>query len=142
MSEMRYDGKVAVVTGAGQGLGRSHALFLASRGAKVVVNDLGGATDGSGASQTPAQKVCDEISAAGGQAVPNLCYPDDDLALGIRRDRDAWAAGLEVEVAGGRQDEIPHRLRLELVPQILVLRAWRAVASRRGQGRLSRVGPG
>lgn len=71
MSEMRYDGKVAVVTGAGQGLGRSHAMFLASRGAKVVVNDLGGSTDGSGASQTPAQKVCDEIKAAGGTAVAN-----------------------------------------------------------------------
>jgi NAD(P)-dependent dehydrogenase (short-subunit alcohol dehydrogenase family) len=71
MSEMRYDDKVAVVTGAGQGLGRSHALFLASRGARVVVNDVGGATDGSGTSQTPAQKVCDEIRAAGGQAVPS-----------------------------------------------------------------------
>ncbi len=71
MNGLRYEGKVAVVTGAGQGLGRSHALFLASRGAKVVVNDLGGTTDGSGASQTPAQKVCDEIRAAGGQAVPN-----------------------------------------------------------------------
>ena len=71
MSQMRYDGKVAIVTGAGQGLGRSHALFLAQRGARVVVNDLGGTTDGTGASSTPAQAVCDEIRAAGGEAVAN-----------------------------------------------------------------------
>ncbi len=64
-------GKVAVVTGAGGGLGRAVCIELASHGAKVVVNDLGGALDGSGSSTTPAQKVCDEIKKAGGDAVPN-----------------------------------------------------------------------
>jgi (3R)-3-hydroxyacyl-CoA dehydrogenase / 3a,7a,12a-trihydroxy-5b-cholest-24-enoyl-CoA hydratase / enoyl-CoA hydratase 2 len=76
--QIRLDGKVAIVTGAGAGLGRSHALLLASRGAKVVVNDLGGAMDGTGASQTPAQKVVDEIKAAGGQAVADY----NDVANG------------------------------------------------------------
>lgn len=76
--EIRLDGKVAIVTGAGAGLGRSHALLLASRGAKVVVNDLGGAMDGTGASQTPAQKVVDEIKAKGGEAVADY----NDVAKG------------------------------------------------------------
>ncbi len=71
MADVRFDDKVAIVTGAGAGLGRSHALLLASRGAKVVVNDLGGATDGTGSDSTPAQKVVDEIKAAGGEAVPD-----------------------------------------------------------------------
>ncbi len=71
MSEVRFHGKVAIVTGAGGGLGRSHALLLASRGAKVVVNDVGGSLTGEGHSDTPAQKVCDEIKEAGGEAVPN-----------------------------------------------------------------------
>ena len=69
---IRFDGKVAVVTGAGGGLGRVYALDLAKRGAKVVVNDLGGARDGSsGRSQTPAEKVVQEIKALGGEAIPN-----------------------------------------------------------------------
>lgn len=68
---IRYDNRVAVVTGAGAGLGRNHALFLASRGARVVVNDLGGAVDGSGSSATAAERVVEEIKAAGGDAVAN-----------------------------------------------------------------------
>ena len=71
MGDVRFDGRVAIVTGAGGGLGRSHALTLASRGAKVVVNDLGGALDGSGGSSSMADKVVDEIKAAGGEAVAN-----------------------------------------------------------------------
>lgn len=71
MEEIRFDGRVAVVTGAGGGLGKAYALLLASRGAKVVVNDLGGTFDGSGSDVTPAQQVVDEILAAGGEAVAN-----------------------------------------------------------------------
>ncbi|WP_067455142.1 SDR family oxidoreductase [Actinomadura macra] len=71
MSELRYDGRVAIVTGAGHGLGRRHALELAARGARVVVNDLGGDRSGTGASAGPAQQVVDEITKAGGEAVAN-----------------------------------------------------------------------
>jgi NAD(P)-dependent dehydrogenase (short-subunit alcohol dehydrogenase family) len=63
------DGKVALVTGAGGGLGRAHAILLAKEGAKVVVNDLGGARDGTGASASMADGVVDEINASGGAAV-------------------------------------------------------------------------
>ena len=70
-NDLRYDGKVAIVTGAGGGLGRSHALLLASRGAKVVVNDLGGSFTGEGASQKAADLVVAEIKEAGGDAVAN-----------------------------------------------------------------------
>jgi NAD(P)-dependent dehydrogenase (short-subunit alcohol dehydrogenase family) len=69
MADLRFDGRVAVVTGGGRGLGRSYALLLASRGAKVVVNDPGGSLDGEGVDSGPAESVVSEITAAGGQAV-------------------------------------------------------------------------
>ena len=70
--DMRFDGKVAVVTGAGGGVGRAYALELARRGARVVVNDLGGATDGTGSSSAAARKVAKEIEALGSEAVANF----------------------------------------------------------------------
>jgi NAD(P)-dependent dehydrogenase (short-subunit alcohol dehydrogenase family) len=74
-------GRVAIVTGAGNGLGRAHALLLARRGAKVVVNDLGGATDGTGGSPTAAQRVAEEIVAAGGEAIANGASVTDNAAV-------------------------------------------------------------
>jgi NAD(P)-dependent dehydrogenase (short-subunit alcohol dehydrogenase family) len=70
------DGRVAIITGAGRGLGREHALLFAAEGAKVIVNDLGGANDGSGTDATPAEQVVAEITGAGGEAVANA----DDIA--------------------------------------------------------------
>jgi NAD(P)-dependent dehydrogenase (short-subunit alcohol dehydrogenase family) len=71
LSEISFDGRVAIVTGAGGGLGRTYALDLAARGASVVVNDLGGSVDGQGGDDSAAQKVVDEIKAKGGEAVPS-----------------------------------------------------------------------
>lgn len=92
MSQIRYDNRVAVITGAGGGLGKTYALELARRGAKVVVNDLGGSTDGSGAAQSAADAVVNEIKAAGGEAVAN--YDSVSTAEGgnaiIQSALDAW----------------------------------------------------
>ncbi|MBL1235341.1 MAG: SDR family NAD(P)-dependent oxidoreductase [Rhodobiaceae bacterium] len=88
---IRFDGKVAIVTGAGGGLGRAHALELARRGAKVVVNDLGKAADGSAGSEA-ADKVVAEIKAAGGEATANGSSVTDDagVALLVKTAMDAY----------------------------------------------------
>jgi NAD(P)-dependent dehydrogenase (short-subunit alcohol dehydrogenase family) len=92
MADIRFDGKVAIVTGAGGGLGRAHALELARRGAKVVINDLGGAVDGSGGSSEAAQKVVAEIKAMGGEAIANGASVTDDagVAAMIKQTMDTW----------------------------------------------------
>ncbi len=81
MSEIRFDDRVAIVTGAGGGVGRAHALELARRGAKVVVNDLGGSVDGSGGNSEAAEKVVAEIRDIGGQAIANGSSVTDDAGV-------------------------------------------------------------
>ncbi|MEJ7932363.1 SDR family NAD(P)-dependent oxidoreductase [Ramlibacter sp. AN1015] len=87
-----FTGRVAIVTGAGGGLGRQHALALAERGARVIVNDLGGAVDGTGGSATAAQAVVDEIRARGGEALANGASVTDYAAVQqmVQQALDAW----------------------------------------------------
>lgn len=92
MSDIRFDGKVAIVTGAGGGLGRCHALELARRGARVVVNDLGGSMDGTGGNSAAAEAVVAEIKALGGEAIANGASVSDDAGVAhmIRQTMDQW----------------------------------------------------
>ncbi len=89
---IRFDGRVAIVTGAGNGLGRAHALGLASRGAKVVVNDFGGTRDGSGRSLSAAEAVVEEIRIAGGVAIADGADVSDfgQVSAMVDRTTKAW----------------------------------------------------
>lgn len=89
---IRYDGKVAIVTGSGGGLGRCHAIELAKRGARVVVNDLGGSLDGTGAGSEAAQAVVAEIEAAGGEAIANGANVAkyDEVEAMVQQAMDTW----------------------------------------------------
>lgn len=113
---IRFDGKVAIVTGAGGGLGRSHALALAARGAKVVVNDLGVARDGSGSSHSPAEAVVAEIVAAGGEAIANgasVTDPDAVKAM-VAEATDRWGSvDILVNNAGVLRDKTFAKMEIE-----------------------------
>ncbi len=113
---LRFDGRVAIVTGAGGGLGRQHALALAERGARVVVNDLGGARDGTGGSSAAAEAVVEEIRAAGGQAMANGASVTDPVAVQAMVDEamSAWGqVDILVNNAGVLRDKSFAKMTLE-----------------------------
>jgi len=122
MTKLTYDGKVAVITGAGGGLGRQHALLLASRGALVVVNDLGGSIDGAGADASAAQKVVDEIRAAGGEAVANhdsVSTPEGGEGI-IQTAIDAYGrVDIVINNAGILRDKTFHNMTPDLVDPVI-----------------------
>ena len=113
---IRFDNRVAIVTGAGNGLGRAHALLLASRGAKVVVNDPGGAVDGKGGGHAAADKVVDEIKKAGGQAVANYDSVADAKAAAniVKTAVDSFGTvDIVVNNAGVLRDKTFHNMTVE-----------------------------
>jgi NAD(P)-dependent dehydrogenase (short-subunit alcohol dehydrogenase family) len=124
MDPMSFDGRVAVVTGAGGGLGRQHALELARRGASVVVNDLGGAIDGSGGSAGPAADVVAEIEAAGGTATAdtNSVATSDGGAAIIQTAMDAFGRiDVVINNAGILRDKSFAKLDDELVDAVIAV---------------------
>ena len=124
MADLGFDGKVAIVTGAGGGLGRQHALLLAQRGALVVVNDLGGAVDGTGSSATPAEQVVAEIKAAGGEAVADahsVGTPEGGEAI-VQTAIDAFGrVDIVVNNAGILRDKAFHNMDADMIEAVLTV---------------------
>ena len=118
MTDVGFDGKVAIITGAGGGLGRQHALLLAQRGALVVVNDLGGSVDGTGENASAAQKVVDEIKAAGGEAVADhnsVATPEGGAAI-VQTAIDAFGKiDIVINNAGILRDKAFHNMEPDLM---------------------------
>ena len=148
MSDLTFDGKVAIITGAGGGLGKSHALELARRGARVVVNDLGGSVSGEGDNASAAQLVVDEIEAAGGEAVANhdsVATAEGGEAI-VQTALDAFGTvDIVINNAGILRDKTFHNLTPELLEPVIAvhllgafyvtLPAWK-IMRERGYGRV------
>jgi NAD(P)-dependent dehydrogenase (short-subunit alcohol dehydrogenase family) len=122
MADVGFDGKVAIITGAGGGLGRQHALLMASRGALIVVNDLGGAVDGTGSDKGAAERVVDEIKDLGGEAVANtssVATPEGGAAI-VTTAIDAFGrVDIVVNNAGILRDKAFHNMEPDLVDPVL-----------------------
>jgi NAD(P)-dependent dehydrogenase (short-subunit alcohol dehydrogenase family) len=148
MSELGYDGKVVIITGAGGGLGRQHALLMASRGALVVINDLGGAIDGSGSDKGAAERVVDEIKALGGEAVADtnsVATPEGGKAI-VQTAVDAFGkVDVVVNNAGILRDKAFGNMEPELLDPVIDVHlkgafnvtrpAW-AIMKEQGYGRI------
>lgn len=122
MADLGFDGKVAIITGAGGGLGRQHALLLAKRGALVVINDLGGAVDGSGSDASAAQRVVDEIKALGGEAVADhnsVATPEGGAAIVQTAINTFGKVDIVVNNAGILRDKSFHNLTPDLTNAVL-----------------------
>ena len=122
MTDLGFDGKVAIITGAGGGLGRQHALLLASRGALVVVNDLGGAVDGTGSDKGAAERVVEEIRATGGEAVANtssVSTPEGGAEI-VQAAIDSFGrVDIVVNNAGILRDKSFHNMSPDLMNPVL-----------------------
>ncbi|MFM8267234.1 MAG: SDR family NAD(P)-dependent oxidoreductase, partial [Ilumatobacteraceae bacterium] len=148
MSQLGYDGRAVIITGAGGGLGRQHALLMASRGALVVVNDLGGAVDGSGSDKGAAERVADEIRGLGGEAVADtnsVSTPEGGAAI-VQTALDAYGrVDVVINNAGILRDKAFHNMEPDLVDPVIDVHlkgafnvtrpAWR-IMRERGYGRV------
>src|SRR5688572_16863027 len=122
MADLSFDGRVAIITGAGGGLGREHALLLASRGAQIVINDLGGSVSGEGGDEGPAQKAAKEIEDLGGVAVANtdsVATPEGGEAI-VQTALDAFGrVDIVINNAGILRDKTFHNMTPELLDPVL-----------------------
>jgi NAD(P)-dependent dehydrogenase (short-subunit alcohol dehydrogenase family) len=122
MADLGYDGKVAIITGAGGGLGRQHALLLASRGAQVVINDLGGGIDGTGGSEGPAHTTAKEIESLGGIAVADtssVAAPEGGAAI-VKTALDAFGrVDIVINNAGILRDKTFHNMDASLLDPVI-----------------------
>jgi len=148
MADIGYEGKVAIITGAGGGLGRCHALELARRGARIVVNDLGGSVSGEGGDKGPADHVVDEIIALGGEAVSDgnsVATAEGGEAIVTTAVEAFGTVDIVINNAGILRDKTFHNLTPELLEPVLdvhlkgafyvTLPAWR-IMREKGYGRV------